>query len=155
MGVLSALPVVNIGNICCCLWVIVGGVVAAYLLQQNQSTPISAGDGAMVGLLAGLFGAVVSLIISIPVTFMMGPVQQALAERALSMGGNIPPEVREALENAGNTSRFGVVGMLLFQFIGFFVMLFAGAVFSTLGGLLGAAIFAKKSNGSPSPTANV
>ena len=36
LGVLSALPIVNIGNACCCLWVIAGGVAAAYLLQNNR-----------------------------------------------------------------------------------------------------------------------
>ncbi len=37
LGVLSALPIVSIGNVCCCLWVISGGVLAAYLLQRNQA----------------------------------------------------------------------------------------------------------------------
>ena len=59
MGVLSALPIITAGNVCCCLWVVSGGVVAAYLLQQNQTTPITPGDGALVGLLAGLVGALV------------------------------------------------------------------------------------------------
>ena len=44
IGVLSALPIVSAGNLCCCLWVVLGGVVAAYLLQQNQSTPLNVGD---------------------------------------------------------------------------------------------------------------
>jgi len=47
MGVLSALPLVSAGNICCCLWVVTGGLVAAYLLQQNQAMPISPADGAL------------------------------------------------------------------------------------------------------------
>src|SRR5205814_1251056 len=59
MGVLSALPLVNAANICCCLWVIAGGAVAAYLLQQNQTMPIAPGDGALVGLFAGIIGAFV------------------------------------------------------------------------------------------------
>ena len=40
MGVLSALPLVAAGNLCCCLWVVSGGAIAAYLLQQNQSAPL-------------------------------------------------------------------------------------------------------------------
>ena len=44
MGALSALPFVNAGNLCCCLWVITGGVVASYLLQQNQSAPLTPGE---------------------------------------------------------------------------------------------------------------
>ena len=41
MGVLSALPLVNVFNVCCCGWVICGGVVAAYLLQQNSAEAIT------------------------------------------------------------------------------------------------------------------
>jgi hypothetical protein len=143
MGVLSALPFVNLAN-CCCLWVIAGGIVAAYVLQQRQSMPITAGDGAIVGLLAGLVGAVLTFLISVPLSLVMGPAQRAMAERALSMGANMPPEVRDVLENAQRDSAFGFAGMLVMQFIFLCVMLFAGAIFSTLGGLLGVAVFAKK-----------
>ena len=61
VGVLSALPLISVGNLCCCLWIVSGGVVAAYVLQQNQTAPIAAGDGALVGLLAGVAGAFVYL----------------------------------------------------------------------------------------------
>ena len=54
MGVLSALPIISAGNACCCLWVVTGGFVAAYLFQQNRAAPITPADGALVGLLAGL-----------------------------------------------------------------------------------------------------
>ena len=50
MGVLSALPLISAGNLCCCLWIICGGVVAAYMLQQNSETPITQSDGALVGM---------------------------------------------------------------------------------------------------------
>ena len=62
MGVLSALPLVAAGN-CCCLWVISGGAIAAYLLQQNQTAPLTPADGALVGLLAGLIGAIVHFVV--------------------------------------------------------------------------------------------
>ena len=53
IGVLSALPLVNAGNCCCCLWVICGGLLAAYLRQQSSPLPIDAAEGALVGLMAG------------------------------------------------------------------------------------------------------
>ena len=56
---LSALPVVNLGNACCCLWVICGGVLGAYLDQQNDPRPITAGRGAFTGFLSGIIGSVV------------------------------------------------------------------------------------------------
>ena len=56
IGVLSALPIVNVGNCCCCLWVICGGALAAYLRQQNSPVQIEAAEGALVGLMAGAIG---------------------------------------------------------------------------------------------------
>ena len=56
IGVLSALPIISLANICC-TWVIGGGVVTAYLLQQGQRAPILLSDGAVAGFLAGVCGA--------------------------------------------------------------------------------------------------
>jgi hypothetical protein len=144
MGVLSALPLINAANICCCLWVVSGGVVAAYLLQQNAPLPISAGDGALVGLLAGIIGAFIQFIVSIPISFIVGPMERVLLERSLEMAGSMPPEFRQMLENYTNQqSELGAVGMLLVRIFGLFFTLVIGAIFSTLGGLLGAVIFRK------------
>ena len=58
IGVLSALPVINLAN-CCCAWILFGGALSAYLMQQNHPEPIQVGDGAIAGLLAGVMGAFV------------------------------------------------------------------------------------------------
>jgi hypothetical protein len=141
MGVLSALPLVNMGNACCCLWVLCGGMVAAFLLQQNQTEPITPGDGALVGLLAGLLGAVIQLVVSIPVSLIVGPVERAMAQRFVDMAGNVPPVWREMLDRY---DRGGAMGwILLGKLIGLMFWLFIGAIFSTIGGLIGAALFKK------------
>jgi hypothetical protein len=142
MGVLSALPIINAGNICCCLWVISGGVVAAYVLQHNSTTAITPADGAMTGLLAGVIGAFVYLVLSIPISLIMGPIFRAMVERMVDTGG-LPPEFRDYMTSQAG----GVLGIVL----GFFATLIAGVIFSTLGGLLGAAIF-RKPGPPPQPT---
>jgi hypothetical protein len=134
-GVLSALPFVNLFNACCCLWVVTGGVVAAYLLQEREPTPILVGDGAIVGLMAGVIGAFVNLVISIPVTLLLAPMQRAMLDQFID-NGSLPPEMREMV-----SSGFGTVAGIVF---GFIFALFAGVVFSTLGGVLGAVIFRRK-----------
>jgi hypothetical protein len=139
LGLLSALPLINMGDVCCYLWVVAGRATAAYLLQANQAAPITPGDGAVVGLLAGLIGAVVQLFVSIPVGLVMGPVQGRIAERILQNAGDMPENMRpmmDALRQGG----FSVIGAIL----GFIVFLCLAVVFSTLGGLIGAAIFRKK-----------
>jgi hypothetical protein len=134
-GVLSALPIVNFLNVCCCLWVVSGGLVAAYLLQEREPTPIQVGDGALVGLMAGVVGAFVNFVLSIPVTLLLAPMQRAFMERIIERG-NMPSEMREVITSGGGTA-LGIV-------LNFFFALFAGIVFSTLGGVLGTVIFRKK-----------
>jgi hypothetical protein len=142
MGVLSALPFVSAGNVCCCLWVICGGLVAAYILQQNQAAPISPGDGALVGLLAGLAGAVIQTIVSIPITMLIGPMERQMLQRFVDMAGSMPPEVREMLERYNNEAPAAAF-MIIGRIFSLFFWMFIGAIFSTIGGLIGAAIFRK------------
>ena len=142
LGVLSALPIVAAGNLCCCLWVVSGGVVAAYIFQQNHAGPITPGDGALVGLLAGLVGAFVQTIVSVPVEILVAPMERAMLHRFLDIAGNMPPDMRNALDRyASSGAAFGVLGAILRRVIGLMFMLFIGAIFSTLGGVLGAFIF--------------
>jgi hypothetical protein len=134
VGVLSALPLISAGNLCCCLWVISGGVVAAYVLQLNEAAPITPGDGALAGLFAGLAGAGIYLVLSIPITMLMAPMERVIMDRVIE-SGDVPPEFRDFLTG----SRGGAFRLIT----GFVSMLVAGAIFSTLGGLLGTAIFKK------------
>jgi len=146
IGVLSALPIINIGN-CCCLWVIGGGVLATYLMQQNHPYPIAAADGALAGLLAGLIGGVLGTLLSIPVEMMMGPVQKQLMERILSSQQDISEETRRMIENM-NVGAVAVAFKLVFS-------VFVGAVFGMLGGLLGVALFKKKDVPPPPGTVDI
>jgi hypothetical protein len=144
-GVLSALPIVYAGNACCCLWVVTGGVTAAYLFQQNRAEPIAPGDGAVVGLLAGLVGAVVHLVLSIPIDIMMAPIERSIALRLVDMAGNLP-NMRDTIEEFGRRSAGAGLGLILIRrIVVFMFMLVIGSIFSTIGGLIGAAIFRKSS----------
>lgn len=134
VGVLSALPIISAGNLCCCLWIVSGGVAAAHFLQQNQQRPITQGDGALVGLLAGLIGAGVYLVVSIPITILVAPIQRQVLARLMERANGMPPEFREYVGGVG-----GAVGLVL----GFVLMVVLGAIFSTLGGLLGAIFFSR------------
>ena len=142
MGVLSALPIIAVGNICCCLWVISGGLVAAYLLQHGQPLPITPAEGAFVGFLAGIAGAFVYLVISLPVDIIIGPMEREMMRRMVeNMGG------AEGFRNYAD--RADLVAAPVRAVLGFLMMLFVGAIFSTIGGLIGALLFKK----SPQPAA--
>ena len=147
MGVLSSLPIIAAGNLCCCLWIVSGGLVAAYMLQHNYPAPIAPGDGALVGLLAGVIGAVIQVVLSIPINLLVGPFEREMLQRVIDMAGNMPPELRDALERYGREGQ-NVALMAVARVFELVFWVFLGAVFSTLGGLLGAAIFRKQ----PPPT---
>lgn len=138
IGVLSALPVINVAN-CCCAWILFGGALAAYLMQANHPEPIQIGDGAIVGLLAGLTGAFVWLIISVPVNMVMAPFQSQMAQRILRDASDISPELRGLFEGMSGGPAIGI-GLIF----GFFVMLVVSTTFGMLGGLFGALMFKKK-----------
>ena len=143
IGVLSALPFINVAN-CCCAWILFGGALAAYLMQQNHPEPIQAGDGALVGLMAGAVGAFVWLVISVPISLVTGPLQSQMMQRVLRDSQDMPPEVRELLEGLSGGPMIGA-GLVL----GFFVMLFVSTLFGMLGGVFGALLFRK--DGPPQP----
>jgi hypothetical protein len=147
MGVLSALPLVSAGNCCCCLWIVSGGALAAYLRQQNLPLMITAGEGAIVGLFAGLIGGIAATIISSPVEMAMGPFQQQIMERILSSNPDVPPEMRDMIQRSAATGA-NVAIKLVFNLV-------TGVVFGTLGGLLGAAIFKKTPPPPPPGTVEV
>src|SRR5947208_17192184 len=96
MGVLSALPLVNLGNCLCCMWVVGGGALAVYLMQQNHPYPVTSADGALVGLMAGALGGIIALLLSIPLMMAMGPLQHRIIER-IADNPHIPEQTRTML----------------------------------------------------------
>jgi hypothetical protein len=150
-GVLSALPVINVGNACCCLWVVSGGVIAAYVMQQDQQTSLTPADGALVGLLAGIVGAVVALVVSIPIDLIAAPMQRAILERLRQSAVEMPPELRNAIDDMINSRDSGMAGFVVLRVASFFLSLFIGGAASAVGGLLGAAIFGRSSGASLAP----
>jgi len=134
IGVLSALPVISLAN-CCCLWIITGGMLAAYV-DQTPGRPSGVSRGALDGLVAGTIGAFVWLVASLAIDVVIGPLQERLLSSVLSSNADMPPDVRAWLESVADRS----AGPLRYVF-GFMFHFVAGAIFATLGGLLGATLF--------------
>jgi len=138
IGVLSALPIVNVAN-CCCVWIVGGGVLAAYFAQLEDPRPLSLVAGARIGFRAGVVGAVVWLVMSLAVDIVMAPLQQRAADMMLRSATDMPPEVRAWLQTVGTRAAgpFRVV-------LGFLFQLCVATPFAALGGLLVAALFARE-----------
>jgi hypothetical protein len=119
-GVLSALPLIN--N-CCCLWAIGGGILAVFLYVKSTGAPVTPGGGATLGAIAGGIGAVINLIIGIPVILLFGAA--AITER---------------MEQGGVSLPFSGVILAIVVALVIAVGVF---VFTLVGGLIGAPIFGK------------
>jgi hypothetical protein len=143
-GVLSALPFVSTVNACCCLWVVAGGVLTSYLLQERSPVPITAGDGAMWGLLSGAIGAVVAGVLGIVFAVMQGVAGPESLEQIPQ--ADLPPEFGRVLD------RLRELPPSVWFIAPFFIFLVVFPVFSMLGGLLGVALFRRRT---PPPAGTV
>ena len=148
IGVLSALPVIGLGNCCCGAWILMGGGLAAYLLQQETPNAIDFGDGAIVGLLAGIFGAIAFAIVSIPINMMMSGVQESMLQRVMSNANDLPPQAREIFDRMSSQRAIGLgIGAVFF----FMVSAFVCAFWAMVGGIFGTLIFRKTPPTAPPP----
>jgi uncharacterized membrane protein len=136
IGVLSSLPVISSANVCCCLWVVAGGVLVVYLQQQNRPEPVETADAVLGGLIAGLIGAVITCIVQYVLISVTGELWQNTIRQQVEQNPEIPSEVRDMINNV-LTGRSIWILMLAFA-------LPMNAVFAMLGSLLGLAIFRKK-----------
>lgn len=143
-GVLSVIPFVNFANLCCCLWAIVGGLIASYLYVKNSATPANAGDGAVLGALAGVVTAVISIVIGIPIALVMGQTMRGVILRLME---NADPQQAEMMRRQFEASG-DAIGPLIVQSLIGAVLLF---VFALIGGLIGVLIFEKRKGGAPPP----
>ena len=141
-GIASALPVIGIFN-CCCLLVLACGVFAAFLLMRQSQGPVTYGSGAVVGLLAGIFGAFSVTIVDTLIQITVGKQMKEISLRILeNLQSKLPPNAMEYFEFIEQQiqKEFTVFDMI-FAFLSWFVLF---AAFSTLGGILGVALFRKK-----------
>lgn len=132
IGVLSSLPVVNL---CCCLWVIAGGVLTVYLQRQRPAEPgaNATNDAVVGGLLAGLIGGLIQTVFSALLFSTGGPTAAELQD-ALNRF-QVPPEIADRAIGMVSSGAYLVVSAL--------VTLPVYAVFSLLGALLALALFKK------------
>lgn len=145
-GILSALPFVSTVNACCCLWVIAGGVLTSYLMQERSALPITARDGAVGGIVSGAIGAVIASVLGLVFAVMQGLTGPESLEQIPQ--ADLPPEVARVFEHLRELPPS-------FWFIApFFIFLVVFPIFSMLGGLLGVALF-KKTTPPPAGTVEV
>jgi hypothetical protein len=148
LGLLSSLPFLSIGNCLCCAWVLGGGALATILLTKQRPGHLNYGDGAFVGVLSGLFGAVVATMVSIPVRILSARFfesqQQAMEDALREIGAEgamrdlalrlVSPEISATT--------------ILFSF---FMNVLVFSLFAMIGGILTVGILKKQGTRGQTP----
>jgi len=134
VGVFSAIhSLIPIVGVCCCIWSIIGGVVAALIYVKGSPTPVKLGEGAMVGGLAGVVGGIIYVVIYLPIAILWGMAT-----------------MQEQLDRSGVHLPFsGTILMIVGSIIGAVILV----LLSTLGGVIGTAIFEKRKGNNAAPPA--
>jgi hypothetical protein len=143
LGLLSVIPLISAGNVCCCMWAILGGALAGYLYIKGAPNPVTPADGAMLGAMAGGVGAVIYIIIGIPITLVMGNTMRGALTPFL---GSLDPaqaeQIRQSMEagqSIGATLVRAIIGAICLT------------IFATIGGLIAVPIFEKRKGGPGAP----
>ncbi|HEY7183259.1 MAG TPA: hypothetical protein VIC84_17635 [Blastocatellia bacterium] len=153
-GLLSVIPLVNLVNCCFCAWLLVGGAVAAKMLIDRTPRPLRSGEGAQVGAIAGLIASGIYSLISLALVVLgVGQnvqQQQEALDRVAERTND--PNIREAIQRIGEMLvNQSPAGRILLTLAGMAVVTVIYVGFSTLGGLLGVAMFEKRRNQPPPP----
>ena len=140
IGVMSGLPLISVGNLCCCLWVIVGGVIAAHLLQKGQLLQIESSQAVLNGLMAGAIGAVIAALLNLALLPLTGPMTQRLVTQWIDSMPNMPPDMHDRIQNMQLNRAANAAGFI----IGLCFSIPVYAIFAMLGALIGRAMFKPK-----------
>ncbi len=144
LGLLSAIPPISFGNLCCCMWVLGGGALASYLYIRRAPEAVTMGEGAQMGALAGVVGTVVALSIGIPIGLILGNSFNAfLVNMIAGIDARSGEEMRRQVEIAQAQPFIQKLPILLATSAFNTVIYIA---FAALGGLLGVKLFEKRVN---------
>jgi hypothetical protein len=153
IGAISGIPGLNLLNCCCCAGIILGGAMSVYLYRHeftNEMPPMESSDALILGIIAGIVGALITTILSAMITLILGPVETEMMRnfmekltQKLENRGSVPQgtldnmrdQFQQAMKEGGTIG--GILRSLVYALILY-------PIFSMLGGLIGFGIFGKK-----------
>ncbi len=132
-AVAAQIPGLQVLNLACCALAVAGGILAVWLALKDDPPSMAApyGEGAKIGALAGVFGSVLSILLGL---LVLGGLAGAMGLGALAS---------ESVEDLEALSFFStIVGLGVIAVVVLSLVLTVG--FSTIGGLIGAAVVHRK-----------
>jgi hypothetical protein len=138
MAVISQIPFLNFVNCLCCAGVLFGGFMAVFFYQKDLAPDqprITNGDAVQLGLLSGLFGALIGIVLTLAMFYTIGnPGTRAMGDMILSfydkigLLDKIPPESLQQMQDQFDHPTLSPMTLL------------GGLIIDPLFGLLGALI---------------
>lgn len=134
-GILTAVPFLGC---LCCLWILGGAMLAAYLLAKNSPTPLRPGDGAIVGIFTGIIAALVDAFVSLPFQSLNEEVMRRFMDQFSQFVKEMPSGWEDWVERAGTgfSPAWFLLGLVLAAIV------YSG--FGALGGVIGISLFGRK-----------
>ncbi len=157
IATISSVPGLNLINCFCCAGIILGGLVSVFFYSREltaEMPPLTAGDGVLLGGLAGVIATFLSLLLHLVLYALFGNIAEQLAydlfQRILEFS-NTPPETAELVERALREAlEHGLTPFILI--IHLVQNLFLYTLFGLLGGLLGYSVFKRSGPQIQSPS---
>jgi hypothetical protein len=145
-GLCSVIPIISLVNIACCMWAIIGGAVAAWMLiKRSPIMRVTNGEGAVVGMLSGIAASLLVLLISAPLTLSKwGNMIAELKEQSV---GKYDPQTQQSVDKIIAFMQDNSVASVL---LGWIIFALVAIGMATLGGIIGVALFEKR-KGQPYP----
>lgn len=151
IGLLSALPYVRLGNVICCLWIVMGGALACYLYIKQSATPVGVGEGALLGGMAGAIGWAIEIIVGVPLTILTGYPELrfiiGLLERVNPTEAEKYQRNMEAAMSLSFSEQFFYSVFSLQTLLSLLITI----VFALVGGLVAVPLFEKRKADAPPP----
>lgn len=140
---ISAIPGLNLINVCCCAGILLGGFLAVLFYKQDltpEMDPLTSNDCVRLGALAGLIAAVAGTMISMVVMLVFGNIALDMMMRIIHRLNVELPENVDQMIQQGMEERISFFGFVFSLFLNVIV----DVVFATLGGLIGWSVFKPK-----------
>jgi len=138
-GLITGLgPFIPVLNLACCLFPLVGGLVAVSIYRGSQPPPpLSNNDGVVLGALSGVAGAIVYALLLVPLAFFISTTITGFLPGLIEL----PAGARSVLDglrwNLGNV----VALIVLLKVLGHLAL---SLIFGIIGGLIGTALCTRK-----------
>jgi hypothetical protein len=140
---ISAIPGLNLINVCCCAGILLGGFLAVLFYKQEltpEMDPLTSNDCIRLGAFTGVIAAVAGTVISVVVMLVFGNIAIEMMMKIVHrMNVELPANVEQMIDQ-GMEEKPSIFGMMFSLFFNLII----DVVFSTLGSLIGWSVFKPK-----------